>query len=379
MASTWAKRVGWGVGGAILAVAAYLAAWPVPIQPVAWTAPAAPGYQGVHAPNQRLAKLNIIDLKGEVGPEHIAFGKDGKLYTTVLSGNILRMNPDGSGQEVFANTGGRVLGFDFDAAGNLIAADAVKGLLSIAADGKVTVLADKVGGDPIRYADAVVVAQNGKMYLSDASTRFAPKDWGGTFEASVLDILEQASTGRVIEYDPAARSTRVVARGISFANGVALSQDEKHLFVNETGKYRVWKIAVDANDLDIGQLHGSTSSQPSPQARVLLDNLPGYPDNLMRGQGGKVWLGFAKPRGAAIDNMAGKPWLRSLTLRLPRALWPIPQPYGHVIAFTDDGKVVADLQDPSGAYPETTAITETADRLYVQSLHAHGLGWMPKP
>lgn len=377
MASTWAKRVGWGVGGVVVAVAAYLAAWPVPIQPVAWAAPVAPGYQGVHAPNQRLARLNIIDLKGEVGPEHIALGKDGKLYTTVLSGNILRMNPDGSGQEVFANTGGRVLGFDFDAAGNLIAADAVKGLLSIAPDGKVTVLADKVGNDPIRYTDAVAVAQNGKMYLSDASTRFAPKDWGGTFEASVLDILEQASTGRVIEYDPATRSTRVVARGISFANGVALSQDEKHLFVNETGKYRVWKIAVDANDLDIGQVNGRTGSQPSSQARVLLDNLPGYPDNLMRGQGGKVWLGFAKPRGAAIDNMAGKPWLRSLTLRLPRALWPIPQPYGHVIAFTDDGQVVADLQDPSGAYPETTAITETADRLYVQSLHAHGLGWLP--
>ena len=372
MARTWVKRVGWGVGGAVLVVAAYLAAWPVPIQPVAWSAPAAPGYQGVHAPNQRLAKLQMIDLKGEVGPEHIAFGKDGKLYTTVLSGNILRMNADGSGQEVFANTGGRVLGFDFDAAGNLIAADAVKGLLSIAPDSKVTVLADKVGvNDPIRYADAVVVAQNGKMYLSDASTRFAPKDWGGTFEASVLDILEQASTGRVIEYDPATRATRVVARGISFANGVALSQDEKHLFVNETGKYRVWKIAVEARDLDV--------AQPSPQASVLLDNLPGYPDNLMRGQGDKVWLGFAKPRGAAIDNMAGKPWLRSLTLRLPRALWPIPQPYGHVIAFTDDGKVVADLQDPSGAYPETTAITETADRLYVQSLHAHGLGWLPKP
>ena len=145
MANTWAKRVGWGVGGAVVAVAAYLAVWPVPIQPVAWTAPAAPGYQGVHAPNQRLAQLNIIDLKGEVGPEHIAFGKDGKLYTTVLSGNILRMHADGSGQEVFANTGGRVLGFDFDAQGNLIAADAVKGLLSIAPDGKVTVLADKVG------------------------------------------------------------------------------------------------------------------------------------------------------------------------------------------------------------------------------------------
>jgi sugar lactone lactonase YvrE len=324
----------------------------------------------VHAVNTKLANLQMIDLKGEVGPEHIVIGPDGKLYTTVASGNILRMNPDGTAQEVFANTGGRVLGFDFDARGNLIAADAVKGLLSIAADKQVTVLTDKVNGDPIRYADAVVVAKNGKMYLSDASTRFAPKDWGGTFEASVLDILEQASTGRILEFDPATKTTRVVARGISFANGVALSQDEQTLFVNETGKYRVWKIAVSANNLDV--------AQPGVQASVFLDNLPGYPDNLMRGLDGKIWLGLAKPRNPTIDKLAQKPWMRSLTLRLPRVMWPIPKAYGHVMAFTEDGKVVADLQDPIGVYPETTAVTETKDRLYVQSLHAHGLGWLPR-
>ena len=359
------------LGAVALAGLAYLLAWPVPIAPVAWQALADPGYQGVHAPNQRLAGLQMIDLGSEVGPEHIVIGKDGKLYTTVASGNILRMNADGSGQEVFFNTGGRVLGFDFDAAGHLIAADAVKGLLSISPARQMQVLADRVGNDPIRYADAVVVARNGKIYLSDASTRFAPKDWGGTFEASVLDILEQSATGRVLEYDPASRAVRVVAKGLSFANGVALSSDEQHLFVNETGKYRVWKIAVDAQDLDIAQ--GSNA-----QAQVLLDNLPGYPDNLMRGLDGKIWLGFAKPRNPTIDGMAGKPWLRALTLRLPRALWPIPKAYGHVIAFTEDGKVVADLQDPSGAYPETTAITETPERLYVQSLHAKGLGWVKK-
>lgn len=364
------KKLLGGAGALVVGVAGYLALWPVPIQPVAWQAPADPGYQGVHARNERLAGLQMIDLKGEIGPEHIAIGKDGKLYTTVASGNILRMNPDGSDQRVFANTGGRVLGFDFDAQGHLIAADAVRGLLSIAPDGKVRVLADQVGGDPIRYADAVVVASSGKMYLSDASTRFAPKDWGGTFEASVLDILEQSSTGRVLEYDPATQAVRVVAKGLSFANGVALSADGQHLFVNETGKYRVWKIAVGAQDLDI--------AQPGPQAQLLLDNLPGYPDNLMRGLDGKIWLGFAKPRNSTIDQLAGKPWMRSLTLRLPRALWPIPKTYGHVIAFTEDGKVVADLQDPAGTYPETTAITETPQRLYVQSLHAKGLGWLPR-
>ena len=364
------KKVALGLGMLLLALMAYLALWPAPIQPVSWKAPAAPGYVGPHAANQKLAGLKMIDLGGEEGPEHVVLARDGKLYTTVLSGNILRMNPDGSGREVFANTGGRVLGFDFDATGNLIAADAIKGLLSIGPDRKITVLADQVGGDPIRYADAVVVARNGKMYLSDASTRFAPARWGGTFEASVLDIIEQSSTGRILEYDPATRGTRVVAKGLSFANGVALSQDEKDLFVAETGKYRVWKIPAEARELDI--------AQGGAPARLLLDNLPGYPDNLMRGLDGKIWMGLTKPRSPVVDGMAEKPFLRAMTLRLPRALWPVPKAYGHVMAFTEDGKIVADLQDPSGAYPETTAVTETADRLYVQSLHAKGLGWLDK-
>ncbi|MGD0276386.1 MAG: SMP-30/gluconolactonase/LRE family protein [Syntrophales bacterium] len=349
---------------------AYLTIWPVPIKPVSWSAPMPPGYVGPHAVNTKLANLKMISIGKEEGPEHIAIGKDGKIYTTVASGNILLMNPDGSGQEVFVNTGGRVLGFDFDKSGNLIAADALRGLLSISPTKEITLLTDNVNGEPIRYADAVVVAKSGKIYLSDASTRFAPKDWGGTFEASILDIIEQTSTGRILEYDPVKKITRVVAKGFSFANGVALSQDEKAIFVSETGKYRVWKISVDAKDLDI--------STPHDQAKVLFDNLPGYPDNLMRGLDGKIWLGLAKPRSPIVDKMATKPFLRQLILRLPRSMWPVPKAYGHVFAFTEDGKVVADLQDPSGAYPETTGVTEIADRLYIQSLHAKGLGWMPK-
>jgi sugar lactone lactonase YvrE len=364
------KTAAYSVGAAVLALAAYLSLWPVPIEPVSWNAPAAPGYTGPHTPNRLLADLKMISLGNEEGPEHIALSRDGKLYTTVASGNILRMNPDGSALEVFANTGGRVLGFDFDASGNLIAADAVKGLLAISPNKKITVLTDKVDGETILYADAVIIASNGKMYVSDASARFAPAKWGGTFEASILDILEQSSTGRILEYDPATRVTRIVAKGFSFANGVALSQDEQTLFVNETGKYRVWKISVQANKLD--------TSQPGKEASVLFDNLPGYPDNLMRGMDGKIWLGFAKPRNPTIDKLANQPFLRKLTLRLPRSMWPIPKAYGHVMAFTEDGKVLADLQDPSGAYPETTAVTETRDRLYIQSLHAKGLGWMPK-
>lgn len=367
------KAAAW-LGLGLLALAAYLGLWPVPVEPVAWDAPPAPGYAGPHVVNQKLAGLKMISLGAEEGPEHVALGKDGKLYAAMASGKILRMSPDGSAQEVFADTGGRVLGFDFDAAGNLIAADAVKGLLAISPSRQISLLADKVDGDPIRFADAVVVAANGKIYLSDASTRFGPAQWGGIFEASVLDIVEQASSGRILEYDPTSRQTRVVAKGLSFANGVALSQDEQTLFVNETGRYRVWKISLKADKLDLSQ----ASAAGGGQASVLLSNLPGFPDNLMRGTDGKIWLGFAGPRNPVIDDLAGKPFLRKVTIRLPRFMRPLPKIYGHVIAFTEDGKIVADLQDPSGAYPETTGVTETKDRLYIQSLHAKGLGWLAK-
>jgi sugar lactone lactonase YvrE len=354
----------------VVAMAAYLGFWPVPVRAVAWVAPAVPGYAGPHAANTKLAGLTLIPLGAESGPEHVVLGRDGKLYAAMASGKVVRMQTDGSDQEVVADTGGRVLGFDFDAAGQLIAADAMKGLLSVAPDGKVTVLTDQVAGDPIRYADAVVVARNGKIYLSDASRRFAPARWGGTFEAAVLDILEQAATSRILEYDPATRSTRVVVKGLSFANGVALSNDEQTLFVAETGRYRIWKVAVAAQDLAAGS--------GSPQAMVLLDNLPGYPDNLMRGADGRIWLGLSGPRSEKVDAMADKPFLRELTLRLPRALWPLPKPYGHVIAIDESGRIVADLQDPSGAYPQTTGVTETADRLYIQNLHLGVLGWLKR-
>ncbi|WP_110257563.1 SMP-30/gluconolactonase/LRE family protein [Undibacterium pigrum] len=357
---------------ALLAIVfTYLLLAPVPINPVAWQATPFAGYSPPHARNEKLAALKTIEIGEETGPEHIAIGPDGKLYAAVTSGAILRMQADGSQREVWVNTGGRVLGFMFDAAGNMIAADAFRGILSIAPDKQITVLTDKIGDSPILYADAVVVAKTGKIYFTDASQRFGAKESGGTFHASVLDILEHSSTGRVLEYDPASKQTRLIADGLCFANGLVLSADEQSLIVAETGEYRLWKIAIAAQELHL-------KNKPDKKlASILLRDLPGYPDNLMRGLDGRIWLGLAKPRGSAIDNMAEKPWLRSITLRLPRVLWPVPPAYGHVLAFNEAGKILADLQDPTGQYPETTGVTETEDRLYIQSLHAHGIGWLP--
>ena len=358
---------------ALLAGFGYLALAPVPIEPVAWQAPPAPGYAGAHARNSRLAELRSVPIGGEVGPEGMALGPDGRIYAAVASGAIVRLNADGSGFEKWVETGGRVLGIDFDGEGRLIAADAMRGLLAIGADRKIQLLAERVDGDPLRYTNSVAVAKSGRIYFTDSSRRFGAKAWSGTFNASVLDIMEHSATGRVLELDPATRRTRVIMRDLCFANGVALSGDERSLFVVETGEYRVWQIDPTANDLSAKAAPGG-----SAQAKLLLVNLPGYPDNLTRGRDGRIWLGLVKPRGAAVDRLSGWPLLRKVVMRLPKALWPVPPAYGHVVAFDESGAIVADLQDPGGAYPETTGVLETGDRLYIQSLHAGRLGWAPK-
>jgi sugar lactone lactonase YvrE len=384
------KRPVLAVVAILFVIAAYLLAWPIPVQPVVWSAPAAPGYAGPHAVNTRLSALTHLPLGGDVGPEHVVVREEAGvpwIWMAVATadhqrGRIVRMHPDGTSREVIFESPGRPLGFDFDSSGALIVADpmygAHGGLLRVTGRGAAAVVAlltERVGDEPLLYVDAVVVAADGRIYLSDASQRFGAKSAGGTFEASVLDIIEHRCTGRILMYDPARQSTQVMLRDLCFPNGVALSLDQQQLFVAETGAYRIWRVAIDARDVSAAR----AATSGDARARVLLSNLPGYPDNLMRGANGRIWTGLTKPRSAFIDRTASRPWLRALAMRLPKLLWPVPPAYGHVFAFTEDGRVVEDLQDPSGAYPETTAVTEFGDRWYVQSLHATTLGVIARP
>jgi sugar lactone lactonase YvrE len=355
---------------AVLAAAllAYLLCWPTGVQPVAWQPQPSPGYSGPFARNERLAGLEVLPLgAGAAGPEHVAQGPDGRMYTALNNGQIVRLRPDGQSLEPVADTGGRVLGFDFDREGNLIAADAYKGLLRVSPQGQVSVITTQVSdGDPIAFADAVAVAQDGRIYFTEASHRFQPGPWGDPMAVSLAEILEQRGNGRVLVHDPLTHQTEVIATGLVFANGLVLTEDGQALLVVETGRYRIWRIPVSARHLDV--------RTPGQTARVLLDNLPAFPDNLTRGESGRYWVGLPKPRSALADALAPWPFVRAASFRLPHFLLPVPKPYGHALAFNEQGQILIDLQDPSGRYPEVTGITEAKGTLYVHSLSAPALG-----
>lgn len=345
-----------------LALGAYLLFWPVPIRPVAWQSPEDAGLTGAFAANDRLAATEIIPIGEFEGPEDIAAAPGGAVYAATLSGAIIRVGTDGSVSE-FADAGPRPLGIEPDRDGNLIVANSYRGLQRISADGLVTNLLAEVDGKPLVYANDLAVAADGAIYFSESSTRFGAHAGGGTYEASLLDLLEHGGHGRVLEFRPDTGAVRVVIDGLNYANGVAMGDDQRYFLVAETGAYRV--------------LRHWLSGPEAGLTEVIVDNLPGFPDNINTGRDGRFWIGLVAPRNAFLDFSADKPWLRKLVQRLPATLRPRAQPSAHVIAINGDGDILMSLQDPDARIPSLTGVHESADALYLSSLFGHAIGRLP--
>lgn len=156
----------------------------------------------------------------------------------------------------------------------------------------------------------------------------------------------------------------LVLDGLNFANGVAVSEDQRYLLINETGSYRILRYWLSGPD--------------QGRREVIIDNLPGFPDNINNGLNGKFWVGLIAPRNELLDQMAPKPWLRKLVQRLPASVRPQAAPSSHVIAITGDGEVLMNLQDTSARLPALTGVFETRDVLWLSTLFGNRVGRLDK-
>ncbi len=333
---------------------AYLLAWPVPIDPIAWTPPQAPALEGRYALNYALSAMELVATPGERGPEDIAEDAQGRIYVGVHSGKILRYPADGGAPEVLADTGGRPLGLDFDHSGNLIVADAFKGLLSIDPEGTITTLCTTAGGTPFLFTDDVDVDVNNVAWFSDASFRYNQPDYR-------LDIFESRPNGRLLKHDLNTGECTEVLKDLHFANGVAVSPDGGFVLVNETTRYRVMRYWL--------------KGERAGKSEVFIDNLPGFPDGISTGEGGVFWLAFATPRDAALDWLLPLPFLRKMIFRLPEATQPQTKRHPFVLGLNGAAEVVHNLQDPDSAtFRMTTSAQQHGDWLYIGSLEEPAWG-----
>lgn len=353
-----------------LCLCLYLLLWPIPLSPQAWNAPENRGLTGDFTPNHELADLNFLSIGDRHGPEDVVVGNNGLIYVSTQDGDIIEIDPAQNTHRLYSQTGGVPLGLEFDTAGNLLVADAHKGLLSINPTGEVSVLTNEANGQPILYADDVDIGPDGNIYFTDASTKFGAKASGTTLKGSIMEIFEHGRTGRILAYDPNAKESFEIATNLSFPNGIAVEPDGSSLLYIETGEYRLMRLYIRGARLG--------------EVESVYENFPGFPDNINRAPDlddgtPSYFVGLVSPRNAIADKLSGKPFLRKIIWRLPAFMRPQAEHYSHLLRIDTGGKIIASWQDPKGGYPLVTGGAAVDGRLYLSSLGASKLGYRTLP
>lgn len=288
----------------------------------------------------------------------------GRVLTGLDDGRIVRVTIGGdqAGDRVedIANTGGRPLGLHVCNDGTLLVCDSIRGLLRVDPDsGAVHELATHVDGRPLTFASNVVVGRSGRIYFTQSSQRFGFEDYLG-------DLFEHSGTGRLLVLDSAG-TVRVLATGLHFANGLRLAADESWVDAAETGAYRVRRHHLDAD----AQVRVRSAS-------VLIDNLPGLPDNVSDDDG-LLWVALAAPRNPVLDVLLRLPgWVRKAAYALPawtrkprRATW--------AVAIDDDGLVRLDVRSGTRDYSMVTSAIRLGDHLIMGSIAESALAIVEVP
>jgi sugar lactone lactonase YvrE len=346
----------------VLAVA-YLGLAPSPIEPLAWTPRPSPGLVGPFARNSALSALELLKISTGHGPETVIAGPDGWLYTGLKGGRIMRFRPDGSAMEDYADTGGRPNGLAFDSRGDLIVADSFRGLLSIAPNGHVGVLATSAEGQDFVFNDGVDIAADGTIWFTDATARFPD----GQFH---YDMLEGAPTGRLLTYDPATGETRTRLANLRFPNGIALGPDDAFVLVNETLGYRTLR-------------HWITGPRAG-QTDTFGPTYPGLPDDIRYNGRGLFWVALAAERLAIVDWLQPHPIAKGLAAKVIGPFVPDTDARwmgsgAFVLALDRDGHVVHNLQDRERRFVTSTGILEHRGYLYVGSVAMDAIGRLQVP
>lgn len=196
-------------------------------------------------------------------PEGIAIGPDGWIWTGGESGQIFRINPDGTSIEEVACTDGFILGLAFDGDRGLFACD-LKHACVFRLDLKSRQLRRFTQPGIAIPNYPLIDRKHNRLLVSDSHDfeKPGPGIWAYDIESGL--------------------GTLWFSQQLVFANGIALASDGNSVLVCETFARRIMKIQI-------------SSSGASGAASIYCDDLPGLPDGIAFDDHGNLFIGCYEP------------------------------------------------------------------------------------
>jgi gluconolactonase len=160
-------------------------------------------------------------------PECCAFDRDGNLWAGGEAGQIYRIDPTGN-VETITNVGGFCCGVAFSPdEERLFACVSTVGVVIITKSGEHEVFATHAGKHQIVAPNYLLFDRQGRLYVTDSG------NW-------------MKRNGFLLRFQPEGQG-EVLAGPFGYANGLALSADERTLFMVESDSDSILRFAIDAD------------------------------------------------------------------------------------------------------------------------------------
>ncbi len=221
------------------------------------------------------------------GPVYFPAGRY-LLFSDIPNNRIMRYSEDDGHLSVYRQPSMNSNGNTIDREGRLLTCEhSGRRITRTELNGSLTVIADKYQGKKLNAPNDLVVASNGTIWFTDPGYGIK-----GDYEG-LKEPFEQDKRN-VFRVDPKSGDIKVVADDFVMPNGIALSPDEKKLYVIDTGLtegegnpawIRVFDIDADAGKLSNGKVFAK-------------DFAPGFTDGMRVDTDGNVWcsMGWGDPK-----------------------------------------------------------------------------------
>lgn len=198
--------------------------------------------------------------KGVMKAEGVVIDKAGNAWGGGRNGTVYKVSPEGKVQEVAQLPSGSIPnGVTLDRAGNFVYCDlGKKAMMRLSPDGKVSMIADRVGTVTLTLPNFASYDAEGNLYVSNSSTR--------DINNALTELSKPEPNGALVRIRPDGRG-EVVATGIYLANGTAIDPKEEAVYVLESTRNDCLRIAIKKD---------GTFGKPEIYAK----NFPALPDGM---------------------------------------------------------------------------------------------------
>jgi len=225
------------------------------------------------------------------GPAYFPAGRY-VVFSDIPNNRVMRLSEDDNHLSVFLSPSMNSNGHIVDPQGRLLSCEhSGRRVSRIEANGEITIIADRYNGKRLNSPNDVVVASNGTIWFTDPTYGIK-----GDYEG--VQAEPEQPTHNVYVVDPHSGAVKIVADDFVQPNGIALSPDEKKLYVIDTGVtegpgnpawIRVFDVDIDAGKVANGKVFANNFS-------------PGFTDGMRCDVHGNVWcsMGWGDPKDDGV-------------------------------------------------------------------------------